>query len=57
MSVIALDNARPASNAAASHVDMIKRVAKLVMAVGLITLVVAAVVGAKVAIFVPRILH
>ena len=46
-----------ASNGAASHIGMIRRFAKLAIGFGLMALAVAAVVGAKFAIFVPRVLH
>jgi len=44
-------------HAAAAHIGMIKRFAKLVIAVGIMALVVGAGVGAKLAIFIPRVLH
>ena len=44
-------------HAAAAHIGMIKRFAKLVVAVGTMALVVGAVVGTKLAIFVPRVFH
>jgi hypothetical protein len=44
-------------HAAGAHIGMIKRFAKLVMAAGVMALVVAAVVGAKLAIFMPRFFH
>ena len=61
MSVTVFDTAarRPArtGQAAAAHIDMIKRFAKLVMAAGMMALLAGAVVGAKLAIFVPRAFH
>jgi hypothetical protein len=61
MSAVVFDTAtrRPArtGHAAAAHIGMIKRFAKLVMAVGMMALVVGTVAGAKLAIFVPRVFH
>jgi hypothetical protein len=61
MSVLVFDTAprksAPRSDAAAAHIDMIKRFAKLAIGAGLMAFTVAAVVGAKLAIFMPRVLH
>jgi hypothetical protein len=45
------------ANAGSSHVAMIKRFAKFVLALATITLVVAAVGAAKLAIYYPRFFH